>query len=187
MHRNSLPPPTLLYYLVNHPGWNRTLLLLITDCGWRRTPQLILPGLILNSSPNLRGAFSAALQSYYIFPSAFTLPHSFVAVSHFFLFSNLHTSYIILTLAIWLCLLFHWEKEQSGKRNPIYPFCINSCTVSTHFCSPVLGFLFCSCGWTTRASTSGPLLCSDLVPPVPFSPTEQYPGPWICMHSRHSA
>lgn len=45
----------------------------------------MLPGLILNSSLNLREAFSAALKSYYIFPSPFTLLHSLVTVSYFFL------------------------------------------------------------------------------------------------------
>lgn len=49
----------------------------------------MLPGLLLHSSPNLRGAFSAAPESYCIFPSPATLPHPWRL---FHLFSSLQTS-----------------------------------------------------------------------------------------------
>lgn len=147
----ALLPLTLLYLLGKlHPCLNPARLpcpySLAAECGWRKTAKLMLPGLIFHSLPNLKGAFSAALESYYIFPDPFTLPHSL-----FLLSSNLHTASTILTLNMTMLTISLRKKNNQGKK----------CQIPTlHklpalYLAPVVCLLSCSCGWKTRAFISG--------------------------------
>lgn len=121
----ALLPLTLLYLLGKlHPCLNPARLpcpySLAAECGWRKTTQLMLPGLIFHSSPNFQGAFSAALEYYYIFPDPFTLPHSLFPLS-----SNLHTASTILTLNMTM-LTISLRKKTIREKNAKYLTCTNS-------------------------------------------------------------
>lgn len=176
-------------YLVNHPCFESTLILLCpcsleTECGWRETTQLMLPGLILNSSPNLRAVLVLPC-SHTAFPRSIHSPTLTGGCRILFpLSSNLHTSYTVLTL----CLLFFIEeKKQSGKNTQHTHPAQTLCTAPTPLPVPLFSvFLSAPVGEQPGLLTQ-PLYCALSLCPIPVSPTQQHPGPWIYRHSRHSA
>lgn len=126
-----------------------------------------------------QGAFVAALESFAMFPSPFTLPHSSVAVSYFFLPPQTSMPPPPSSLSAFDYACYFIEKIETIKRKKrkknLAPIPI---TVSTHLPVPrtLPSVLFC--GWTTRACISGqPYTCAP-IPSSSYQPNN-IEGRWI--------